>query len=160
MQCFFTMFTHHLPTIVWILFPSNSTGHMLRPTLRMHMETSPLYTLLIPACTSNSHILSTLLHIKTSGPLFSYKLRYIVGFGLVEMSISTNPKPTIYRNLYENTDPDLHYMGSSHITSLFSSSAAIAQAVTTCRPRDGGDRGVNSYLQGPIPLRILKLRLS
>ena len=37
-------------------------------------------------------------------PVFSYKLRYIVGFWLVEMAISTNPKPTIYRNLYENTD--------------------------------------------------------
>ena len=37
--------------------------------------------------------------------VFSYKLRYIVGFGLVEMAISTNPKPTIYRNLYENTSP-------------------------------------------------------
>ena len=36
--------------------------------------------------------------------VFSYKLRYIVGYGLVEMAISTNPKPTIYRNLYENTD--------------------------------------------------------
>ena len=38
--------------------------------------------------------------------VFSYKLRYIVGFGLVEMAISTNPKPTIYRNLYENTGPE------------------------------------------------------
>ena len=37
-----------------------------------------------------------------SGPVFSYKLRYIGGFGLVEMVISTNPKPTIYRNLYDN----------------------------------------------------------
>ena len=36
--------------------------------------------------------------------LFSCKLRYIVGFRLVEMAISTNPKPTIYRNLYENKD--------------------------------------------------------
>ena len=26
-----------------------------------------------------------------------------VGFGLVEMAISSNPKPTIYRNLYKNT---------------------------------------------------------
>ena len=33
------------------------------------------------------------------GPVFSYKLRYIVGFRLVEMAISTNRKPTIYRNL-------------------------------------------------------------
>ena len=32
-------------------------------------------------------------------PVFSYKLRYILGFWLVE----TNQKPTIYRNLYENT---------------------------------------------------------
>ena len=37
-----------------------------------------------------------------AGPVFSYKLRYIVGFWLVEMAISTNQKPTIYRNLYEN----------------------------------------------------------
>ena len=39
----------------------------------------------------------------SSGAILSYTLRYIVGFGLVEMAISTNPKPTIYRNLYENT---------------------------------------------------------
>ena len=39
------------------------------------------------------------------GAVFSYKLRYIVGFWLVEMVISTNQKPTIYRNLYENTGP-------------------------------------------------------
>ena len=37
------------------------------------------------------------------GLVFSYKLRYIVGFWLVEIAISTNQKPTIYRNLYENT---------------------------------------------------------
>ena len=37
------------------------------------------------------------------GPVFSYKLRYIVGVGLVEMAILTNPKPTIYHNLLENT---------------------------------------------------------
>ena len=39
------------------------------------------------------------------GPVFTYTLRYIVGFRLVEMDISTNPKPTIYRHLYENTGP-------------------------------------------------------
>ena len=38
--------------------------------------------------------------------VFSYKLRYIVGLRLVEMNISTNPKPVIYRNLYENAGPD------------------------------------------------------
>ena len=42
-----------------------------------------------------------------AGAVFSYKLRYIVGFRLVEMTISTNQKPTIYRNLYENTGPGL-----------------------------------------------------
>ena len=34
----------------------------------------------------------------------SYDLSSIVGFGLFEMAISNNPKPTVYRNLYENTD--------------------------------------------------------
>ena len=37
----------------------------------------------------------------------SYKLRYLVGFGLVEIAISTNPKPTTYRNLFENTSRKL-----------------------------------------------------
>ena len=46
------------------------------------------------------------------GPVLSYKLRDIVGFGLVEMAISTNPKPTIYRNLYENTDSDFQLIVS------------------------------------------------
>ena len=44
-------------------------------------------------------------HETLSGRVFSYKLRYIVGFWLVEIAISTNQKPTIYRNLYENTGP-------------------------------------------------------
>ena len=43
--------------------------------------------------------------VTVPGPVFSYKLRYIVGFWLVEMAISTNQKSTIYRNLYENTAP-------------------------------------------------------
>ena len=44
-----------------------------------------------------------------SGPVFSYKWRHIVGFWLVEMAISTNQKPTIYRNLYENTGPETNF---------------------------------------------------
>ena len=42
-------------------------------------------------------------HSELPGSAFSYKLWYIVGFWLVEMAISTNQKPTIYRNLYVNT---------------------------------------------------------
>ena len=38
-------------------------------------------------------------YVTEQGP-YKYKSRYIVGFELVEMAIS---KPTIYRNLYENT---------------------------------------------------------
>ena len=45
----------------------------------------------------------------SSWAVFSYKLRYIVGLWLVEMAISTNHKPTIYRNLYENTAPGFYY---------------------------------------------------
>ena len=37
--------------------------------------------------------------------VFSDKLRCIVGLRLVEMAISTNPKPTMHRNWYENTGP-------------------------------------------------------
>ena len=39
------------------------------------------------------------------GSVSSYKLRHILGSGLVEMTIWTDPKPMIYRNLYENTYP-------------------------------------------------------
>ena len=66
-------------------------------------------------CTSKSGITPIYLDFKTghcvdewiysSRPVLSYKLRYIVGFWLVEMVISTNQKPTIYRNMYENTGP-------------------------------------------------------
>ena len=48
-------------------------------------------------------------------PVFWYKLRYIVGFLLVEMAISTNQKPTIYRNLYENTNGPWNVLVSCHI---------------------------------------------
>ena len=41
--------------------------------------------------------------------------RYIVGFWLVEMAISTNQKPTIYRNLYENTGPGPRSVKLAHI---------------------------------------------
>ena len=41
--------------------------------------------------------------LRPCGAVFSYKLRYIAGFWLVEMAISTNQKPAIYRNLYTSS---------------------------------------------------------
>ena len=42
------------------------------------------------------------------GPYYrTCKLQYVVGFGLVDMAITTSPKPTIYRNLYENSGPSV-----------------------------------------------------
>ena len=52
------------------------------------------------------------LMLRNLGPIFSYKLRYIVGFWLVEMVISTNQKPTKYRNLFENTQPEHLFVAS------------------------------------------------
>ena len=49
-----------------------------------------------------------------SGPVFSFKLRYILGFWLVEMVISTNQKPTIFRNLNENTGVNLSVRSGFH----------------------------------------------
>ena len=43
-----------------------------------------------------------------SEPVFSDKLRYIAGFRFVEMVISPNQNPTIYRNLYKHTSSVLH----------------------------------------------------
>ena len=59
--------------------------------------------------------------------IFSYKLRYIVGLGLVEMTISTNQKSTIYRNLHENTDPGDHSAGG-----LCGEHWIISQQSATC----------------------------
>ena len=55
-----------------------------------------------------SFIRAIIYPLPSPGPVFSYKLRCIVGFWLVEMAISTNQKPAIYRNLYENTAPVSH----------------------------------------------------
>ena len=64
----------------------------------------------------SSESFSALIHLCMPGAVFSYKLRYIVGFWLVEMAISTNQKPTIYRNLYENTVPVLLTAGNDSVT--------------------------------------------
>ena len=53
-----------------------------------------------------SSLLHAFLPATATEPVSTYKLRYIAGFWLVEMVISTNHKPTIYRNLYENTATD------------------------------------------------------
>ena len=58
------------------------------------------------------YLLDTIWSPNNPGPVFSYTLRYIVGFWLVEMTISTNQKPTIYRNLYENTEPGYQTSGT------------------------------------------------
>ena len=64
------------------------------------------------------------------GPVFSYKLRYIVGFRLVEMDISTNQKPTIYRNLYENVEP-----GEIHVSNMIADTLFIVSRGTMMRSR-------------------------
>ena len=65
--------------------------------------------MLVPGAHSNKNlkvnIILTLISIRKAGDVFSYKLRYSVGFWLVEMAISTNQKPAIYRTLYRNTGP-------------------------------------------------------
>ena len=69
-----------------------------------HLKFSILENIILTQCWLNlENYLNHTYLIWLSGPVFSYKLRYIVGFGSVEMAISTNPKPTIYRNLYDNT---------------------------------------------------------
>ena len=60
---------------------------------------------------SNAHTVNHFAVLRSPGflkkrvPIFTYKLRYIVGFRLFKMAISTNPKPSIYHNLYEDTGP-------------------------------------------------------
>ena len=70
--------------------------------------------------------------VSSPGPVISYKLRYIVGFGLVEMDISTNPKPTMYRNLYEITDPvfPVHHAHVIMLTLYVPQRVIICQSAT------------------------------
>ena len=49
---------------------------------------------------------------RSTGPMFSYKLRYIVGFGLANL-------PTIYRNLYDNTDSEPYFCVNAGKMSCF-----------------------------------------
>ena len=62
----------------------------------------------------------------------SHKLGYIVGFGLVEMAISTNPKPTIYCHLYENTRPGAVCYFPSHFSTSFHSVISIMMYYIKC----------------------------
>ena len=75
-----------------MLFQCWSTVYGAGPTLKQHWFTA--------SCWQGSPIAQVL----------SHKLRYIIGFGLVEMAISTNPKPTIYRNVYENSGHGAQYI--------------------------------------------------
>ena len=56
-------------------------------------------------CIKIMELINIYLPTSTAFPVFSYRLRYIVGLGLVEMAVVHHPKPTIYHNLYENTGP-------------------------------------------------------
>ena len=64
------------------------------------------FNILMTTFHKNTQTYLGLYHGRTATLPFFYKLRYIVGFWLVEMVISTNQKPAIYRNLYENTAVD------------------------------------------------------
>ena len=54
------------------------------------------YSHFIQFCCCEETVRKVLSAASGGGGVFSYKLRYVVGFGLVEMAISTNSKPTIY----------------------------------------------------------------
>ena len=79
----------------------------------------------------------------TPGPS-SYKLRYIVGFRLVEMAIWT--KPTIYHTQYEDTGPDSHNNMKPH------------QLFTEHLPEITSDLGQShvSATAGAWPYRVLQ----
>ena len=99
---------------------------------------------------------NTLYLCNCSGPVFSYTLRYIVGSGLVEMAISTNPKPTIYRHLYENTGPDLYYTEYGGMGLDYSYNLAIHEELgRICSYAIAGDVGIQMDLATPSLTRYL-----
>ena len=66
-------------------------------------------------------------NLNHTGPLFWYKLRYNVGFGLVEMVISTNPKPTLGYIVNCTRTRATHYDWKCKITNvLYSTRVFIA----------------------------------
>ena len=75
-------------------------------TWYLHQLSSFALTVVHPPRGDDCHSSLHLKAVKTERPVFAYMLPYIVGFGLFEMVISTNPKPAIYRNLYYNTTGD------------------------------------------------------
>ena len=84
-------------------------------TAKWYMDNSKVWTSRISYYVNARGGNTITTHSKHPGPVFSYKLRYIVGFWLVEMAISTNQKPTIYRNLYKNTCP----VNTTHLYNIY-----------------------------------------
>ena len=66
------------------------------------------------------------------GFMLGQRGRAIVGFWLVEMAISTNQKPTIYRNLYENTGPDERSTNSTSHTCWYISMSEMEPTMISC----------------------------
>ena len=92
-----------------LYMPFNSLKHLCTITMTNNLPARDL-NLVPPGYKPQSIRVSTgagVCHL-VPARIFSYELRYIVGFGLMEMS---NLKPTIYRNLHEN-------MGLSDVTIL------------------------------------------
>ena len=63
-----------------------------------------------------------------SGPVFLYKSRYILGFGLVEMAISTNPKPTYIGTCKNNTA----FGGLLYLYLFLSYKSGLLEAIYIC----------------------------
>ena len=69
--------------------PSTRWGQPIEDSQKMH------WMILANGCPRKQFAIARCISRTTPDPVFSHN---IVGFGLVEMAISTNPKPTIYRN--------------------------------------------------------------
>ena len=82
-------------------------------------------------------------------------VRYIVGFGLVEMAISTNPKPTIDRNLYGNTGSDVDHIFCGETKRLIVSgnhkTRLLSETLLGIRPRLGEVWGLLYFLGDDSP---------
>ena len=79
--------------------------------------------------------------------IYKYKLRYIIGFGLVEMAISTYPKPTIYRCLYEDKGPgppEIAFWPRTQSTSQINSSTGLNALRSSAKPK-GGDFSLEKW---------------
>ena len=92
---------HSLDIFHWKQYWSENYTSFIQPSPTVVFRDTQIQVVLLYLC---------LWHLNQNIMIYRHKIQYRAGILVqVTMAISTNQKPTIYRNLYENTGPDIRH---------------------------------------------------